>query len=70
MEDQAEFYADHYDFEKVHRLFKVNATSYDHILSKLQALGWELNYDDNIRDAILYDARRGASQLSSSPSSL
>ncbi|KAI0602928.1 hypothetical protein F4775DRAFT_4369 [Biscogniauxia sp. FL1348] len=63
MESDAGFYADYYDFEKVHRLFKVNTTSYDHILTKLQALGWELHYDDSVRDAILYNARRGASQI-------
>ncbi|KAI1491020.1 hypothetical protein F5X96DRAFT_678672 [Biscogniauxia mediterranea] len=63
METEPEFYANYYSFDKVHRLFKVNATSYDHILSKLQALGWELNYDDSVRDAILYNARRGASQI-------
>ncbi|KAI1497731.1 hypothetical protein F5X99DRAFT_355715 [Biscogniauxia marginata] len=63
MEHEPGFYYDHYDFDKVHRLFKVNTTSYDHVLSKLQALGGELNYDDSTRDAMLFNARRGASQV-------
>ncbi|KAI5926496.1 hypothetical protein F4810DRAFT_707581 [Camillea tinctor] len=63
MENESEFYSKYYDFAKVHRLVKVNTTSYDHILSKLQALGWELNYGDSDRANMVYYARNGASQI-------
>lgn len=47
-------------------VFKTTLPSYDHILSRLDALHSELDYDVGGDDEILLTARRHASQLSDS----
>lgn len=45
------------------QIYNETTSPHDHILTKLQALGWELNYDSTKNDDLVSEARRFASEL-------
>ncbi|KAL7626482.1 hypothetical protein AAE478_003254 [Parahypoxylon ruwenzoriense] len=62
-ETDGDFYEENYKPIALKSVLESTFPSYDHILSRLKALHWELSYDTVEDEVILYTARRHASQI-------
>ncbi|KAI5855074.1 hypothetical protein GGS23DRAFT_445942 [Durotheca rogersii] len=62
-ENDGDFYDQNYKLISLSRALEATFPSYDHILSRLKALRWELSYDTAENETILQTARLHASQV-------